>query len=260
MAMTPERIRGLKALLLTTAALVGIWLVVSAVQRKRSLPVQEVQVHVEPLEGGELLLTEADVQEHLKKIFGFELQGKSIVDIDMDRLERGLERVPFVKNAEAWLDAANGLHVEVTQRKPLLRIIDTQGVSYYLDEEGYRMPLSDNYTARVPVATGYIPPFVPDFLERRGNVLGHLFRLVRRVREDELLRPLVSQLYVSNGGSVVIVPAFGDFEIWLGDERQMEDKLERLRVFYRQALAYEGWRKYRTVDLRFANQIVCKRR
>ncbi len=258
--LTSERRRGLKALLLMAVGLISLWLVVSAVQRKQGLPIHTLAIEVEPLDGGELMITEADVRAHLKQLLGFELEGKPLSYIDMDRLERGLERVPFVKNAEAWVDAANALHVEVQQRKPLLRIIDAQGVSYYLDLQGVKMPLSPNYSARVPVATGFIPPFVPDFLERPGNTLGYLFRLVQAVQDDELLRPLASQLYVRNGGSVVLVPALGDFEIWLGDGSRLEDELKRLRIFYQYVLAYKGWRKYRKIDLRFAGQIVCKKR
>ncbi len=241
-------------------AFLSLWLVASAVYRKKDMPVSAIDVVVQPLPDGTLLINEADVRKTCKQIFGFSLEGKKLVELDIDRLERGLERVPFVHNAEAWIDAAHTLHVRIVQRQPILRIIDAQGVSYYIDEQGVKMPLSPNVTAHVPVATGFIPPFVPDFLERRGHVLGHLFRLVKAMKEDALLGLLLGQLYVRNGGEVVLVTTLGDFQVWLGDEQQMEDELERLRLFYEQVLAYKGWHEYDRIDLRYRNQIVCKKR
>ena len=40
----------------------------------------------------------------------------------------------------------------------------------------------------------------------------------------------------------------------------IEDKFRRLRVFYEKAASYEGWQKYRTIDLRYRGQVVCGRR
>ena len=39
-----------------------------------------------------------------------------------------------------------GLKVDVKQRNPIIRIINADGDSYYLDDEGKLMPLSDKYT------------------------------------------------------------------------------------------------------------------
>ena len=37
-------------------------------------------------------------------------------------------------------------------------------------------------------------------------------------------------------------------------------KLEKLKVFYQQAIANEGWRKYKNIDLRYKGQVVAEKR
>src|SRR6185295_12746991 len=76
--------------------------------------------------------------------------------IDYHKLESIIESNPFVESAQVFVDANENIEVSVKQRLPILRIINNQSVSYYLDNHGRRMPLSSKFTARVPVATGFI--------------------------------------------------------------------------------------------------------
>jgi cell division protein FtsQ len=40
----------------------------------------------------------------------------------------------------------------------------------------------------------------------------------------------------------------------------LEEKLEQLKTFYKEAMPYEGWKKYRTISVKFKGQIVCKKK
>jgi cell division protein FtsQ len=35
--------------------------------------------------------------------------------------------------------------------------------------------------------------------------------------------------------------------------------LNRLKIFYKEGMPYEGWRKYETINLKYSGQVVCKR-
>ena len=165
-----------------------------------------------------------------------------------------------ILEADVYIDAGNRVNIDVSQREPILRIIDNNQLNYYLDSEGNKMPLSNHFSARVLVATGHIPPFIPDFKKREKHVLKDLFHLTQVIQEDEFMNALVEQIYVSNKGMYTIVPKIGDQKIILGSANGLDEKIERLKVFYKEALPYEGWQKYKTIDLRYEGQVVCKKR
>jgi cell division protein FtsQ len=54
----------------------------------------------------------------------------------------------------------------------------------------------------------------------------------------------------------VIYPKVGDHRIVFGEPGEIAGKFRRLRIFYDQVLAREGWSRYRELDLRFRDQIV----
>jgi cell division protein FtsQ len=64
---------------------------------------------------------------------------------------------------------------------------------------------------------------------------------------------------VSSNGDIMMTPLIGDQVIILGTARKLDDKLNRLRIFYKEAIPHEGWRKYSTINLKYSGQIVCKK-
>ena len=158
--------------------------------------------------------------------------------------------------SEVFINAQNKIFVDIYQRKPVLRIIDQNGVSYYLDETGTRLPLSGHYSPRILVATRTIPPFVPDYQLRKEHLIKDLFQLTQMIREDEMLARLIEQVYVDIKGELVLIPKLGRQKILFGAFRDAEKKFRRLKIFYLEGLPYTGWRKYKTINLKYKNQVV----
>ncbi len=240
--------------------LVLAMVILAAVGRKESSPSSGVEVKVRPLESGSALLNDKDVLELINRVYGHHLEGRPIGQIDPQRIEKMLEADPFVLNADVYFDAGNKVNVRIDQREPVLRIIDNNGLNYYLDKDGIKMPLSRRYAAHVLVATGNIPPHDPNFLERKRHLLKDVFLLAQTLREDPFFQVMIEQIYVSNTGEFTLVPKLGDQKILFGKFEDAGKKLEKLKIFYREGMPYEGWRKYKTIDVRFAGQVVCKKR
>ncbi len=177
----------------------------------------------------------------------------------MERIENALEADPFVKNADAFVDAHSQIHVRVEQRQPVLRVMDASSSNYYLDRDGARVPPSRNYAARVVVATGSLPPYSPDFLLKKKSPLKDLFFLNQSIAGDEFLSSLVQQIHLTEGGDFVLVPLVGDQKIILGGVKNLDNKFWKLKNFYREAMVREGFQKYETINLKFKGQVVCKR-
>jgi cell division protein FtsQ len=234
-------------------------LVVNFVNRREAAAVEGIVAHIEPLPDGNFLFTKEDVPKLLESRFEQPLTAMSLAQVDVERLERVLEEVPFIKEADAYLDAKGQVHLNLVQREPLLRVMDNNGLDYYLDRSGERMPPSEHYAARVLVATGNLPPHTPDFRQRARSLLKDVFDLAEMIHQDEFLRALIEQIYVNNKGEMVLAPKVGSQIIQFGRIRDAAEKLQRLKVFYREGLPYSGWDQYRAFDLRYKGQVVAKK-
>jgi len=235
-------------------------MIIWSVQKKSSKKAKDMVISIERLENGHNLITKEDVKEELLKSFAVSLTGLPIGAIDVERVEEVLEADPFVKDAEAYINAQEVVYINLTQREPILRVIDDNGLNYYLDKEGNKMPLSKHFTAHVLVANGNIPPHVPDFLTRRKHALRDLFELTNKILNDEFLLAMIEQIYVNDKGEYILTPILGNQKIILGPYENIDDKFFRLKNFYTEAIPYTGWKKYKTINLTFKNQVVCKKR
>lgn len=239
--------------------LITAMILLSAVSRKKSSFASTVDVAVTPLQSGEKLLSEREIRQNLLVAFGNTLEGTELAELEVERIERVLEENPFVEDAEAYLGQSNTLHIRIKQREPILRILDNTGGNYYLDNTGAKIPVSRLYTARVLVATGNIAAYTADFQEKKRNSLKNLFQLTKAIQEDAFLANLIQQVHVNNAGEFILVPLVGDQKIELGSIRNLEEKLSRLKTFYQEGMPYTGWRTYRTINLKYNGQVVCRR-
>lgn len=230
-----------------------------AINRKKNTYAEGVQVEVVPLASGDILISERDVRQALLVSFGNTLEGTELARLEVERMERVLEQDPFVLDAETYIDQRNVFHVKIIQREPVLRVLDNNGGNYYLDKSGVKMPPSKNFAARVMVATGNVSPYTPEFREKKKNTLKDLFALTQALLADEFLASFIQQIHVNNAGEFVLVPLVGDQKIQLGSARKLDDKLNRLKIFYQQGMPYAGWRMYETINLKYSGQVVCRK-
>lgn len=255
-----EHIKVLKRLSIIAFFFLIAALVISAVEQRKSTTAGDILINIEQMEVGESFINSEDVMMMIERAFGFSLVGIPIGSIDAARVERVLEADAFIKEADVYVDAQDKVHIELTQREPVLRVIDKNGLSYYLDKEGEKVPLSRHYTARVLVATGTIDPFDRDFLTKKKHVLKDLFQLTQRIMKDDFLEPLVEQIYVTKSGDYYLIPKLGDQKIILGSMERLEEKILYLKNFYKETLPYKGWQKYKTINLTFKGQVVARKK
>jgi len=253
-------VKVLRMLLWGVALLAGASMVLGAMQRKENAPIHGIVIDIEPLASGDFLISEEDIPIMLEERFAHPITEFPVGKLDVERLERVLEEDPFVKSAEAYIDAQDRINIELVQREPTLRVIDNNGLNYYLDKEGNQMPPSKHYAARVRVATGNLPPYEVAFLEKEDYLLHEVFALNELLREDPFLDALIEQIYINKRGEFILSPKIGKQTIMFGRYQQAAEKLSRLKTFYREGLPYKGWQAYSSFDLRYEGQVVCKKR
>lgn len=186
------------------------------------------------------------------------LLGKRFDQIDADSLEKALRKHDAVLNAEVYkvVTAADTssftgiLAVKVKHREPVLRVISSAG-NYYLDELGGKIPVSSNYAANVLVATG---TFSEEYAREE------LLPCVLFIENDEFWEAQIEQVHVEKDGDLVLTPLVGDHIIELGNIENYKIKLRNMKAFYKQVLADDNWNKYKSISLKYRDQVIAKRR
>ena len=196
-----------------------------------------------------------------------DILGQPMDVVHTEALENTVRKYPFIKNAEAYKASDGTLHIRTSQRTPVVRILDPDGGGYYIDSEGYTMPLSPYYSARVLVANGSRLDGIEMGIsldEHRGQkkyeTAWEVYRLAKFIHDHELWRSQLEQIYVHRNGEFDMVPRVGAHEIILGGFEGFEEKFKKLHALYQQALNHEGWNQYQSINLKYKDQVVCKKR
>ena len=188
------------------------------------------------------------------------LVGRNLNSINIHKLENLLKSNPFIEYAKVFADMNGTVHVDIRQRKPLMRIVNMANVNFYIDEKGLKIPMSDNYTARVLVANGLINEDFSGQVDTLSSQLAKdLFRVAKFIKADTLWNDQIEQLFVDLNGDIEIVPRVGDHKIILGTADSLDTKFRNLLVFYKKAIPKVGWDTYKTINLKYANQIICEK-
>ena len=174
-------------------------------------------------------------------------QAKSL--IDLNKLEKQVLAHPMVEDATAFLTVDGQLKTKVKQRTPIGRINSESG-SYYLDRLGEVMPLSENYSARVPIITGF---------ESTDN-LDDLYALLMFVRADEFLEKQIIGIRKVENAEYNLLTRMGDQEIELGKVEDLPLKFKNLKAFYNYTVENKTIENYKRINLKYNNQVVCTKK
>ncbi|MEG2666322.1 MAG: hypothetical protein RSA02_04835 [Bacteroidales bacterium] len=216
--------------------------------------------------GRPVYLQEKEVSDWLEK-HRMEMKGKAVGTINTSMLEYVLNENPFIKEAQVYLTEDAVLHIEVSQRNPMLKVFNTNGQVFNIDEDGVEMPNNSNFPLRIRIANGNIP-----FIGHPGlriwaiadtspaKVLKEVFLLSNSISKDTVLDALIEQIYVNAIGEYELVPKVGGQIIVFGSIKDMDEKLERLKLFYMQGIAKRGWDVYRILNLKYKDQVVCTKK
>jgi cell division protein FtsQ len=192
--------------------------------------------------------------------------------INTDLIEKIIMEMYEVQEASVHVNIDDTWAVRMELRKPIARIFNQKGESFYIDDHGKMMPTSMLYSAHVLPVTGYIKDKFSDLsveeiinsdtLKTR-SLLPQIYYLSEYVCKDPFLSALIAQATVDKYGDFVLTPIVGNQKIIFGradSRKQVEERFKKLLVFYRDAMPYAGWNKYESINLKYKNQVVCKKR
>lgn len=359
------------ALLALLWGAVAAYIVYAATTARRVRSGRQVgRVEIEVVDSSSLgyLVSGRMVREWIARS-GIATNGTAVDKVQLARIEELVAANGFVERVKAYVTYAGVLHIDISQRKPLLRLL-VDGMDSYVTPEGYVFAAPRASSLYVPVVTGaYRPPFPASYagpvrahidarraeIDKRIAELEHekyplykrelqndrniaalrrmrikkqwwrfegsaefdkrvedlrehkaalrrkyryearmiqqgidriaqrqeaerlkqkkleksyedfmkLLTFVEFVEEDDFWRSEVVQIVArttpSGALEVELVPRSGRHTILFGRIEQVERKFDKLLRFYRSGLRNIGWDAYRTIDIRYNDQVVCKK-
>ncbi|MDD5506881.1 MAG: hypothetical protein PHD25_00950 [Bacteroidales bacterium] len=215
-----------------------------------------------------VLITEEDVMN----IIGNDenrLIGRPYEEICLEELENRLRGNGYVADVNIHSRIQGDLYIDLTQRTPLARVINSNHEPFYLSTDGHTMALHSSVIMPSILATGLIPDsldpavtlrtldYIPENERNRLSALEMIYNLALSIQKDKFLSAQIEQVYINEKGEVEMIPKVGDHLILFGDLEHMEGKFNKLTAFYKEGIRYSGWDVYDTVNLKYRNQIVC---
>jgi cell division protein FtsQ len=166
--------------------------------------------------------------------------------LDLNKLEKGLNAQEMIEKSDVFVSIDGVLKAVVKQKTPIARVFDGDN-SFYIDYEGNKMPLSTNFTARVPLVSGEIN-------KKNSEDLAELFRIIN---DDVFLKKNIIGAQILPNGSIKMLNRNYNYQIDFGGTVRMKAKFNNYKAFFQKAVLDSSLYKYKTIDLRFAQQVVC---
>ncbi|HEV8084861.1 MAG TPA: hypothetical protein VGP55_16755 [Chitinophagaceae bacterium] len=235
-----------------------IILLVAAITKRNNEHCLQTNINISGVQSN-FFIDKKDVIAIIQKTNGGKLENKSIQDIDLASMEIALQKDQWIKKAELFLDNNNVLQVRISEREPIARIFTSSGASFYMDSSLKRLPLSDKFSARLPVFTNF-PTDVVVLTKKDSNLLRQIKMLGEFIGKSPFWMAQIEQVDINEASTFELTPKIGNQIIYFGNAGDYREKFGKLLTFYRQIEAIAGWNKYSAIDLKYKGQVIGIRR
>ncbi len=235
----------------------AIVLLVAATRQQSQKICEDVIVKVKSVDGVQYI----SEKQILNTISGGRpdlMKGQLIKTFDLSQLENLLEANLWIRNAELFFDNKDVLHINIIERQPVARIFSLSGESFYVDDMGEQLPVTADQIARVPVFTSF-PTITKPLQAKDSLLLMQIKETGTYLLKHSFWMAQIDQININNY-EMEMIPKLGKHSILFGDGTKVEQKFNRLLLFYKQIMSKTGWNYYSTLDVRFDKQLVAVRR
>jgi cell division protein FtsQ len=238
------------------AAIVVVAIIIAFTERKQGdISIKDITIKVDNIQGNHFL-DESDITD-LMQLKTDNLRGTSIDRLSLKEIEKKISKQPFIKKADLYTDLKGNLVVSAELRRPVARIVRSDGPDGYIAEDGTIMPVSDKFTSRVVLVSGsYVSQLLKQSNMHEKEESQKILELISTIRDDEFWSAQIAQLDIDSKTRITFFPQVGDERIEFGKPENTEAKFKKLLIFYKEILPRTGWNKYNRVNLEYEGQIV----
>ena len=193
-----------------------------------------------------------------------------VSELNFARIESLINRNVYVEETQVFGDFKGNIFLEIKQRDPIVRVMTEDSASFYLDGNMKVMPLCNYYTADMLVLSGHLKSecfYASDTVDnynvnndKNSLNIDDICKFVKYLQSDELWRNQITQVYVTASNEVELVPRVGNHIILLGGLDDYETKMNKLEAMYYEGFDITGWGIYSLINLKYNDQVICKRR
>jgi len=239
-----------------------------SVVKHKGQPVPELRVNIQRGEGVDELITKEEVDSIVHVHFGL-LIGTPMSQIDVGGIQVAVNRHPAVQACNVFLGVDGILHLDIQQRAPMFRVLNSDGSGFYVDTLGQSFSLLERAVAYVPIFSvegvmGAMEfPANKKYYDENALGLTYLDELVlfgNHMRKKSELKDWVEHVHLTAAGTIEVIPRVGNHVIDFGSIYNLESKTKMLFEFYRSQLTITNLEKYSRINLNFENQIICEKR
>lgn len=162
----------------------------------------------------------------------------------LDKIEFRLKAMPHIKDAQAYASVNGLVSTSITPRKAIGRLYSSKPC--YIDDEGFKMPLINRHSERVPLVFHFKETHKTD-----------LVYLLRKIDTELFLKKLVVGVYCRPNQHFSIRVRNYNGTVELGSIKNLDSKIKNFKAFYAKAEKDQLFGKYRKINLEITNQVVC---
>jgi cell division protein FtsQ len=182
----------------------------------------------------------------------------AMVDVDARLVADRIQRHPWIQEADVRRLPTGTLRIDLVERTPVALVMGADGrPARYLDAAGHEIPLDAGAGFDVPLLRGAVPRAADTRAVEDTDLIALLGALAGATPEVDAL---ISEINYRPGDVTLRTPpvtGHPSLYVRLG-AGAYPDKLERLRVFYDQAVLTRPGRPFPVIDLRFQGQVVTR--
>ena len=247
----------LLALLWVSVGVATSALLVAAIHKNDAAICKDVAIKIYGIETDEKFVDDKDVMHTIENVCGQNPLEKSTGSFNLRQVEAALETSTWIKNAELFFDNNNVLQVKVYEREPVARVFTLTGTSFYIDTALKMLPLSEKFSARLPVFTGF-PTDNIVLAKEDSSLLNDIKNISLAIQKDSFRMAMIDQVDITPQRSFEMIPKIGNQLIVFGNADDAETKFEKLKLFYKNIMVKTGWSRYSVINVQYKNQVVAK--
>lgn len=207
--------------------------------RKISKPIIEIENKNCPL------VTHEMVNKLLIENFGstFNIAKENLA---LKKIENTLNSHHSIAASQVYVSVNGKVKTTIKQKLPIARVINFSS-SYYIDNKGSKILLSNNFSARVPLVIG----------DLNASNNKHITALLNQILEDSFLMKNIIGIKINPDNSLILKNRNYSFEIDFGKAVNIEKKLKNYEAFFQKAVHDTLLENYKKINLKFTKQVVC---
>ena len=233
-----------------------IFLLVAAVKTKEAKRCKGIEINIHGVSNN-FFVDKKDILNSITAMEETNPVGKTIGSFNLRKMERELEKDVWIKSAELFFDNNETLQVIVQEREPIARVFTSTGTTFYIDEELAMLPLSEKFSARLPVFTNF-PSDKKVLTKADSSLLRGIKTISLAIQKDSFSMAIIEQIDITAQRNFEMIPKIGNQLIVFGDATDADAKLGKLKVFYKEIMVKAGWNNYSVINVQYKNQVVAK--